>query len=302
MDLPVNYRCGFVAVVGRPNVGKSTIVNRLVGQKISITARRPQTTRHRILGVCTRTEFQAIYVDTPGMHREGKYAMSRYLNRTAHAALGGVDVVVMVVAGTKWVEEDDLVLGILNSVRVPVILAINKSDLVHDKSLLLPYLQQLSTKRDFFQLVPLSALRGDNINLLEQVVVPLLPEGHAQFSVDQVTDRSLRFIAAELVREKLIRHLGAELPYAITCEVESFVEKDGLMRVGIIIWVERPGQKGIVIGKNGTLLKQVGQEAREDMERCFERKVFLETWVRIRTGWSDDEQALKNFGYESITL
>ncbi|CAK0769636.1 30S ribosomal subunit maturation GTPase Era [Gammaproteobacteria bacterium] len=297
---PISHRCGFVAVVGRPNVGKSTLVNRLVGQKVSITARRPQTTRHRILGIRTRDEFQTIYVDTPGLHREGRYAMSRYLNRTANAALaaGGVDVVVLVVAGTKWTEEDDLVLEMLNPVRVPVILAINKIDLIRDKATLLPHLQQISAKRDFFQLVPLSAIRGENIDTLERLIVPLLPEGVAQFPEDQVTDRSLRFLAAELVREKLIRHLGAELPYALTCEVEHFEEKGGLARVGIVIWVERPGQKAIVIGKEGAMLKRVGQEAREDMERNFERKVFLETWVRVRTGWSDDERALKNLGYE----
>ncbi|CAK0771312.1 30S ribosomal subunit maturation GTPase Era [Gammaproteobacteria bacterium] len=299
MTDPILHRCGFVAVVGRPNVGKSTLVNRLVGQKISITARRPQTTRHRILGIRTRAEFQAIYVDTPGLHREGKHAMSRYLNRTAHSALaaGEVNVVVLVVAGTKWTEEDDLALVMLETVQVPILLAVNKIDLVPDKTVLLPHLQQLASKRGFAQIVPLSATRGENIDALERLIVPLLPEGMAQFPEDQVTDRSLRFIAAELVREKLIRHLGEELPYALTCEVEHFEEKGGLSRVGVIIWVERPGQKAIVIGKNGAMLKRVGQEAREDMERNFECKVFLETWVRVRSGWSDDERALKSLGY-----
>jgi len=300
MTNPILHRCGFVAIVGRPNVGKSTLVNRLVGQKISITARRPQTTRHRILGIRTRAEFQAIYVDTPGLHREGKHAMSRYLNRTASSALavGGADVVVLVVVGTKWTEEDDLVLGMLNAVKVPILLAVNKIDLVRDKTTLLPHLQQISSKHNFAQIVPLSAIRGENVDALEQIIVPLLPEGVAQFPEDQITDRNLRFLAAELVREKLIRHLGEELPYALTCEVEHFEEKGALARVGVIIWVERPGQKAIVIGKDGAMLKRVGQEAREDMERNFERKVFLETWVRVRTGWSDDERALKSLGYE----
>lgn len=298
MDHPIHHRCGFVAVVGRPNVGKSTLINRLVGQKVSITARRPQTTRHQILGIHTCPEFQAIYVDTPGIHREGKHAMSRYLNRTANAALATVDVVVLVVAGTKWLEEDDLVLKILDGTRVPIILVVNKVDLIQDKEMLLPHLQQISTKRDFTQIVPLSALRGDNINALERAISPLLPEGLSQFPEDQVTDRNLRFLAAELVREKLIRHLGKELPYALTCGVEHFEERAGLTRVGVNILVERPGQKAIIIGKDGAMLKRIGQEAREEMERIFGCKVFLETWVRIQTGWSNDKAALKNLGYE----
>ena len=299
MTDPVLHRCGFVAVIGRPNVGKSTLVNRLVGQQVSITARRPQTTRHRILGICTRPEFQVIYIDTPGLHHEGKHAMSRYLNRTANATLAmGVDVVLFVVAGTKWLEEDELVLERLAAVKVPVILTVNKVDLVKNKAILLPYLQKLTTRRDFAHVVPVSAIRGDNMEELERVIVPLLSEGSAQFPEDQVTDRSLRFLAAELVREKLTRYLGEELPYALTCEVERFVESDGLTRIGVVIWVERPGQKAIVIGKDGAMLKRVGQEARADMELNFECKVFLETWVRVREGWSNDEQMLRSLGYE----
>jgi len=295
-----DYRCGFIAVVGRPNVGKSTLVNRLVGQKISITARRPQTTRHRILGISSHPDFQAIYVDTPGLHHERKYAMSRYLNRTVHNTLAdnNINVIIMVVAGNKWLDEDELVLNTLKSVAIPVILVINKVDLIKDKKILLPYLQQLNNKHNFVDIIPLSALRNDNIKSLEQLIAPLLPQGDAQFPEDQITDRNLRFLAAELVREKLIRHLGAELPYALTCEVESFIENDDLTKIGIIIWVERPGQKAIVIGKNGAMLKQVGQEAREDLERVLQCKVFLETWVRVRQGWSDNEQSLKHFGYE----
>jgi GTP-binding protein Era len=297
---PFPHRCGFVAIIGRPNVGKSTLVNRLVGQKVSITTRRPQTTRHRILGISTHPDFQAIYVDTPGLHRAGGRALSRYLNRTAISALMGVDVdvVVFVVAGTQWTAEDELVLGLLGEVRAPVILAVNKVDLVRDKKQLLPHLQQLSAKRDFVHCVPLSAERGDNVDTLERLIAPLLPEGAAQFPADQVTDRSLRFLAAELVREKLTRHLGAELPYVLTCEVERFEETGHLARVSVVVWVERPGQKAIVIGKDGALLKRVGQEAREDMERMFGHKVFLEIWVRVRVGWSDNERALKNLGYE----
>ncbi len=293
------HRCGFVAVVGRPNVGKSTLVNRLVGQRVSITARRPQTTRHRILGIRTTTESQTIYIDTPGLHREGKQAMSRYLNRTAASVLGeGVDVVVFVVSGTQWTEEDEGVLQRLTSVKIPVVLVINKIDLVKDKKTLLPHLEHLATRREFAHIVLLSALSGKKVDTLDRVIVPLLPEGVAQYPEDQVTDRNVRFLAAEWVREKLIRHLGAELPYAISCEVEQFVEGKGLTRIGIVIWVERPGQKTIVIGKNGAMLKCIGQEAREDLERTLGCKVFLETWVRVREGWSNNDQLLKQFGYE----
>ncbi len=299
MTISSPHRCGYVAVIGRPNVGKSTLVNRLVGQQVSITARRPQTTRHRILGICTRDEFQAIYIDTPGLHREGKHAMSRYLNRTANSTLAmGADVVLFVIAGTKWTEEDDLVLERLAEVKVPVILVVNKVDLVKDKKTLMPHLQQLSLRRDFAHVVPLSALRGDNIASLERVIVPLLSERDAEFPEDQVTDRSLRFLAAELVREKLTRYLGAELPYSLTCEVERFVETAGLTKIGVVIWVERPGQKAIVIGKDGAMLKRVGQEARADMELNLDCKVFLETWVRVREGWSNDELMLRSLGYE----
>jgi len=298
ISIPENHRCGSVAIIGRPNVGKSTLLNCLIGQKISITAKRPQTTRHRILGIRTRPDAQIVYVDTPGLHQAGKRAMSRYLNRTASSVLEeGIDVVLWLITAMQWTDEDNDVLERLASCKVPVFLLVNKIDRVHDKSTLLPYLQKISAKKEFLHVVPISALQGENVKKLEDLIIPNLPEGAPHFPEDQVTDRSLRFLAAELVREKLIRHLGEELPYALTCEVERFIEKEELTQVGVVIWVERQGQKAIVIGKEGRVLKQVGREAREDMERIFENKVYLETWVRIRSGWSDDEQALAKFGY-----
>lgn len=292
------FRSGYVALVGRPNVGKSTLLNRILGQKVSITSRRPQTTRHRILGIKTGAQVQAVYVDTPGLHRGGKRAMNRYMNRAATDALQDVDVVVFVVEGTRWTDEDDLVLEKLRQVSCPVILAINKIDRVVDKKALLPYLQQVSRHMDFTQIIPLSAKQGSQVVELEQAVEALLPESRPFYPEDQVTDRSMRFMAAELVREKLFRKLGQELPYGITVEIEQFKEEDGLFRINALIWVERDSQKAIVIGKQGALLREVGRESRIDMEESFGQKVFLELWVKVKEGWADDERALRSLGYD----
>lgn len=292
------FRSGYVALVGRPNVGKSTLLNRILGQKVSITSRRPQTTRHRILGIKTGAQVQAVYVDTPGLHRGGKRAMNRYMNRAASDALQDVDVVVFVVEGTRWTDEDELVLEKLRQVSCPVILAVNKIDRVTDKKQLLPYLQQVSAHMDFTQIIPLSAKQGSQVAELEQAVEALLPESTPFYPEDQVTDRSMRFMAAELVREKLFRKLGQELPYGITVEIEQFKEEDGLYRIHALIWVERDSQKAIVIGKQGVLLREVGREARIDMEEAFGQKVFLELWVKVKEGWADDERALRSLGYD----
>ncbi|HSJ48006.1 MAG TPA: GTPase Era [Gammaproteobacteria bacterium] len=292
------FRSGYVALVGRPNVGKSTLLNRILGQKVSITSRRPQTTRHRILGIKTGAQVQAVYVDTPGLHRGGKRAMNRYMNRAATDALQDVDVVVFVVEGTRWTDEDELVLEKLRQVSCPVILAINKIDRVVDKKALLPYLQQVSRHMDFSQIIPLSAKQGSQVGELEQAVEALLPESTPFYPEDQVTDRSMRFMAAELVREKLFRKLGQELPYGITVEIEQFKEEDGLFRINALIWVERDSQKAIVIGKQGALLREVGRESRIDMEEAFGQKVFLELWVKVKEGWADDERALRSLGYD----
>lgn len=292
-----SFRCGYVAIVGRPNVGKSTLLNRLIGQKISITSRKPQTTRHRILGIKTVDGAQLVFVDTPGVHRDGKRAINRHMNRTALAAIQDVDAVVFVVDGLEWTDEDQLVLDALKDSATPVILALNKVDTLPQKEVLLPYLQQLGEKMQFAEVFPLSAQKGTNVDVLENKLIELLPESAPIYAEDQVTDRSERFLAAEFIREKLMRSLGQEIPYALTVEIEQFKMDGALRRVAAVIFVEREGQKRIVIGKAGQGLKEVGRQAREQMERTFGSKVFLELWVKVRAGWSDDERALRSLGY-----
>ncbi len=290
-------RSGFVAIVGRPNVGKSTLLNAILGQKISITSPRPQTTRQRILGIKTVPGAQAIYVDTPGVHKGAKRAINKYMNRAALSALGDVDLVVFVVEGTRWTDEDALVLERIKESGHPTILVVNKVDKVKDKRDLLPHIKALSEKHDFIEVIPMAAIRGE-VAPLEAAVFRNLPEGPFMFPPDQITDKSERFLAAELIREKLMRHLGKEVPYRIAVEIERFHEReDGLLEIDAVIWVERPGQKAIVIGKGGRQLKVIGTEARQDMERLFGHKVFLQLWVRVREGWSDDLRALRSLGY-----
>jgi GTP-binding protein Era len=288
---------GYAALLGRPNVGKSTLLNRLIGQKISITAPKPQTTRHVILGIQTLPEAQIVYVDTPGLHRQGKRAMNRYLNRAAASVLGYVDVVVFLIEALRWTVEDEDVLQRLTEFTGPVVLAVNKVDRIADKQRLLPFLSEIASKRQFVEVVPLAAINGDNVVALEQVIARLLPEQELLFPEDQITTSSERFLAAELIREKLTRLLREELPYALTVEIERFVEEGRLVRIHAVIWVERASQKGIVIGEKGATLREVGRQARQDLERLLDRKVFLETWVKVREGWSDDERALQSLGY-----
>lgn len=292
-----DFRCGYVALVGRPNVGKSTLLNRILGQKISITSRRPQTTRHRVLGIKTIDTAQLIYVDTPGIHDYSGRAMNRHMNRTASNVLLDVDVVVFLVDGFKWTRDDDLVLKKLDTIDRPVILAVNKIDLVANREELLPRLQELSGKRTFEQVIPISAMKGDNITALEGAIETLLPEAPPMFPEDQVTDRPVRFLAAELVREKLFRKLGKELPYGLTVEIEEFRSESSITHIHALIWVERKGQKTIVIGKQGRVLKEVGTEARKDIEALIDGKVNLKLWVKIKEGWADDERALRSLGY-----
>jgi GTP-binding protein Era len=292
-----DFRCGYVALVGRPNVGKSTLLNRILGQKISITSRRPQTTRHRVLGIKTIDTAQLIYVDTPGIHDYSGRAMNRHMNRTASNVLLDVDVVVFLVDGFKWTRDDDLVLKKLETIDRPVILAVNKIDLVANREELLPRLQELSGKRTFEQVIPISAMKGDNITALEGAIETLLPEAPPMFPEDQVTDRPVRFLAAELVREKLFRKLGKELPYGLTVEIEEFRSESSITHIHALIWVERKGQKTIVIGKQGRVLKEVGTEARKDIEALIDGKVNLKLWVKIKEGWADDERALRSLGY-----
>ncbi|QQS52987.1 MAG: GTPase Era [Candidatus Competibacteraceae bacterium] len=288
---------GYAALLGRPNVGKSTLLNRLIGQKLSITAPKPQTTRHVILGIQTLPDAQIVYVDTPGLHRRGQRALNRHLNRAAASVLGYVDVVVWLVEALRWTEEDEDVLQRLADFVGPVVLAVNKVDRISDKGRLLPFLHDLAGKRNFNEVVPLAAINGDNVAALEQVIAGLLPTGNLLFPAEQMTTASERFLAAELIREKLTRLLREELPYALTVEIEHFVDEGRLARIHALIWVERETQKGIVIGEKGATLREVGRQAREDMERLFGRKVFLQTWVKVREGWSDDERALRSLGY-----
>ena len=301
-ETTVPFRCGYAAIVGRPNVGKSTLLNRILGQKIAITSSRPQTTRHNVIGIKTEAHGQAVYVDTPGIHRGGKRAINRYMNKAARSSLADVDVVVLVVDATRWTEEDADVLQSLAALEAPVIAAVNKIDTLEQMGLLLPYLQRLAGKFAFAAIVPLSARKGDNVDKLEAEVLARLPVGAALFPDDQVTDRSQRFIAAELIREKLMRRLGEELPYAVTVEIEQFVVDGAMLRIHAVIWVEKEGQKAIVIGKGGAMLKEIGQRAREDMEKIFDAKVFLETWVRVKEGWSEDERLLRKLGYDDREL
>jgi GTP-binding protein Era len=293
----MSARCGFVAVVGRPNVGKSTLVNRILGQKLCITSRRPQTTRHAILGIHTVGEAQAVLIDTPGLHNRRKGALNRYLNRTAAASLADVDVVVLVVDRLQWTDEDEAVLERLRDHRAPVLLAINKVDLLSDKGVLLPRLEALAASGRFTEIIPLSAHTGHNVTALEKRLLGLLPEGEHMFAEDQYTDRSERFLAAEVVREKLTRQLDQELPYILSVEVERFQRGKKLLTIDAVIWVERASQKAIVIGRGGAGLKRVGSRARQDLERQFGQQVLLHLWVRVKERWTDDEQALQRLGY-----
>jgi GTP-binding protein Era len=291
-------RCGYIAIIGRPNVGKSTLLNHLLGQKISITSRKPQTTRHRVLGIKTEGQDQMVFVDTPGLHRGARKAINRYMNRAASSAINDVDAIVMVVDRTAWTEEDEWVLEQARSAGAPLLLAVNKVDLLDDKASLLPHLKFLSELAEFHAIVPLSALGSHNVDELERCLRELLPEATHLFPEDQVTDRSQRFLAAEIVREKIMRQLGEELPYANTVEMEEFTERDGILHIAALIFVEREGQKRILIGKGGSRLRAIGVEARRDMEEMFQSKVMLKLWVKVKSGWSDDERALRSLGYD----
>ena len=293
----MEQRCGYVAIVGRPNVGKSTLLNHILGQKISITSRKPQTTRHRVLGIKTEHNIQAIYVDTPGLHQDSAKAINRYMNRAASSTITGVDVVVFVIEKDHWGEADEWVLEQVKRAQCPVILAVNKIDQLKDKAVLLPHLQFLGKQMDFDEIVPVSAVKGTNLDSLEACINKRLPEGIPLFPEDQVTDRSERFMAAELVREKIMRQLGAEVPYSMTVEIEEFRDSGKSLHIGALILVEREGQKRILIGNKGSKLRLIGQEARVDMETMFDRKVMLKLWVKVKSGWADDERALRSLGY-----
>jgi GTP-binding protein Era len=296
VETPAPQRCGFVAIVGRPNVGKSTLLNRLVGQKVSVTAPKPQTTRYRILGVKTTGATQAVYVDTPGLHRRAGRAINRLMNRVAESALADVDVVLFVVEALRWESDDDLVLERVGGLEAPVILVLNKVDLAKDKAALLPYIAGVATRMGFAEVVPISARGGAGLTVLEGEVERRLPAAPWLFPADQVTDRPMRFLAAEIVREKLMRRLGEEVPYRLSVEVEEFSEAGPTVRIRTTVWVEKPGQKAIVIGEGGRTLKAIGSLARRELERMLGRPVYLGVWVKVKAGWSDDERLLRRMG------
>lgn len=290
-------RCGYIAIVGRPNVGKSTLLNHLLQQKISITSRKPQTTRHRVMGISSDAHHQCLFVDTPGLNAQFNKALNKVMNDTVLNVIRDVDVVLFVVERFIWNEADQYVLDALSYTKVPVLLVINKIDLVQDKEELLPHIAKLAQKRDFAEVVPVSALGGHNLETIDQLVKGLLPEAPFLFPEDQVTDRSSRFLAAELIREKVTRQLGDELPYEVTVEIEKFETVKSVLHIHGLILVDKKGQKHILIGKDGGRLKQIGSAAREDMETAFESKVMLNLWVKVKSGWADDERALQSLGY-----
>ena len=291
------FRTGFIAIVGRPNVGKSTLLNRLIGQKISIVSKKAQTTRHRITGVLTREQAQFVFVDTPGFQTRHKNALNRSMNRTVSQVLADVDLVMLVIEAGRFNEPDRQVLELLPP-DARVMLVINKIDELDDKAKLLPFIEKISAEYPFAEIVPVSAERGSNVETLLNAAEPYLPEGAPMFDPDDITDRSERFLAAEFLREKLFRLLGDELPYGMTVEIEKFEVDGALRRIWAAIIVDKAGHKGIVIGKGGERLKRIATEARHELEQLFEGKVFLEVWVKVKSGWADDERALKSLGYE----
>lgn len=293
-----NNHCGLVAIVGRPNVGKSTLLNAMLGQKVSITSRKPQTTRHRILGILTVDNHQAVLVDTPGLHAEEKRAINRLMNRAASSSIAEVELILFLVEGTNWTSDDELVLNKVKNSGAPCILIVNKIDNVQGKEALLPHLQKITADCDFKEVIPVSAVKGDNVDKVKELCLQALPEGDFWFPEDYITDRSSRFMASEIIREKLMRFTGDELPYSTTVEIEQFKMDDkGILHINALILVERNSQKRMVIGNKGERLKTIGQEARRDMQEMFERQVFLETWVKVKSGWADDERALRSLGY-----
>jgi len=293
----VPFRCGTAALVGRPNVGKSTLLNALIGWRLSIVGPKPQTTRHRILGVHTSEHGQILFLDTPGLHRSGGRAMNRELNRAARQAMGEADVIVHVIEAGRWTGEDQLVWEAIAAAGRPRLLAVNKVDLQKDKKQLLPFVAKLGEQHDYAGVHFISARRREQLEPLQQAILEHLPPGAAVYGPDEITDRSERFLAGELVREQLMLRLSAELPYATSVEIEQFQDADGRLEIAAAIWVERDGQKAIVIGAGGAQLKEIGTAARLAMQRLFERRVHLQLWVKVRENWSDDEAALRRFGY-----
>jgi len=292
-------RCGFVAIVGRPNVGKSTLLNALLGRKVSIVSPKPQTTRHRILGILNQPGVQIVFVDTPGLHSNERRAMNRYMNRAARASLADADVNLFVVEALTWTDEDAQVLEQLKRCGRPIVLIVNKVDTVYPKDRLLPYMQEMLRKTEFAAILPLSGLKRDGLEQLPAILAQHLPLSPPHFPEDQYTDRSEQFQATEVIREKLTWRLNQELPYGITVQLERFEpQEDGRLLISAVIWVERTGQKAIIIGQGGERLKEIGRQARLELKHLFGKSVHLELWVKVKENWSDSEAALRQLGFE----
>lgn len=301
-SVAADYRCGYVALVGRPNVGKSTLMNRILGQKVSIVTAKPQTTRQRVAGIKTTPQGQVIYLDTPGIHAAAGRALNRYMNRIAQASMQDVDLVLFLIEAARWTPQDEYVAKALTATSVPVVLVVNKIDLVPDKARLLTFLHKEVDTARFARVLLVAAGKGKGKGIadLEATVMQFLPFSRPFYDADQFTDRSERFLAAELLREQLMQRLHQELPYALTVEIEEFKRERGLLRIAAVIWVEREGQKQIVIGKGGQVLKQVGSGARKELQDLFGEKVMLRTWVKVSPNWSDSEKVLQHLGFDDI--
>tara|TARA_A100001037_G_C15007521_1_gene570090 strand:- start:153 stop:1040 length:888 start_codon:yes stop_codon:yes gene_type:complete len=293
-------QCGYVAILGRPNVGKSTLLNRILGQKVSITSKKPQTTRHRLLGIKTIDACQILYIDTPGIHCEETRAINRYMNRSALSIIRDMDVVLFMLDRTAWTAEDQKVADALARFPGKLIIAVNKIDQLKKKNDLLLVLEKLQQTFTEAELVPISAVTGENVKELESLIEKHLPEGPFFFPDDQITDKTERFLVAETVREKLTRQLGEEIPYVLTIQVDRFEVGDKITEIDVTIFVEKDGQKAILIGKKGARLKQIGIDARKDIEALLDTQVMLTTWVKVKSGWSDDDRALKSLGYTDV--
>jgi GTP-binding protein Era len=292
-----DFRFGYVSIIGRPNVGKSTLLNQILGQKVSIVTAKPQTTRQRLAGIKTSEQGQVVYVDTPGIHHSAKRALNRYMNRVAQASFRDVDLVLFLVEAGNWGRQDEFVAKALRSVDVPVMLVLNKIDLVPDKETLLTFIDENFRDGDYDSIMMISAKKGKGVEELEKQVLAKLPFSRPFYDEDQFTDRSERFLAAEMIREQLTLRLHQELPYALTVQIEEFKRKGKLLTIGAIIWVERDSQKQITIGKNGTVLKHVGSKARIVLEELFGEKIFLRLWVKVSKDWSDNDKLIERFGY-----
>ena len=297
-DKNSEFKAGYVAIVGRPNVGKSTLLNRLIDQKISIVTRKPQTTRRQIRGIKSTPEYQIVFTDTPGYQNTHKNAINRYMNREVINSLQHTDVVLFVVEALKWGRDDAIVADVLRELSAPLVLVVNKLDLLKERAVLLPYINSLKEKLSCAEIVPLSARRRRDVDLLERRIAAMLPAGEHLLPADQVTDKSARFLAAEYIREKVMERLGDELPYRVSVTIDEFNEESALLSLAATIWVERRSHRSILIGTNGRMLKSIGADARIEMERFFAKKVYLQTWVKTKKNWTEDVKALKMLGYE----